>query len=59
MKAQEVKKRLQYQEVFLDTNTNLIPFIIDTAGNLGPEASKFIAIITTNILWILSLKKPL
>jgi hypothetical protein len=45
MKAQEVKKRLQYQDVFLDGNPNLIPFIIDTAGNLGPEASKFIAVL--------------
>ena len=45
MKAQEVKRRLQYQDVFLDGNPNLIPFIIDTAGNLGPEASKFITVL--------------
>ncbi len=45
MKAQEVKKRLQYYDVLLDCNPNLIPFIIDTAGNVGPEALKFIAVL--------------
>ena len=36
--------RHQYQEVLTD-NPNLIPFIIDTAGNLGPEAIKFINVL--------------
>ncbi len=45
MKAQEVNKRLQYQDVFLAESPNLIPFIIDTAGNLGPEALKFINVL--------------
>ncbi len=42
MKAQEVKKRLQYQDVFLADNPNLIPFIIDTTSNFGAEVLKFI-----------------
>ena len=41
----EVIKRLQYQDVFLAENPNLILFIIDTAGNLGPEALKFINVL--------------
>ena len=45
MKAQEVNKRNQYKDVFLDHDPNLIPFIIDTAGNLGPDALKFIQVL--------------
>jgi len=45
MKAQEVHKRQQYREVFLADDPNLIPFIIDTAGNLGPDALKFINVL--------------
>jgi hypothetical protein len=42
MKTLEVKKREQYRKVFLADNPYFIPFIIDTAGNLGPDALKFI-----------------
>ncbi len=61
MKAQEVKKDFQYQDVYLAENPNLIPFIIDTAGNLGLKLQNLLmscTTIETNKLWILSLKKP-
>ncbi len=45
MKAQEVNKRQQYQKVLLADNPYLIPFIIDTAVNLDPDALKFINVL--------------
>ena len=43
MSRQEDIKRSQYEDVFLSNHPNLIPFIIDTTGNLGPCAVKFLS----------------
>ena len=42
MVHQESHKRDQYKKVNLSNNPNLIPFILDTSGNFGPMALKFI-----------------
>ena len=38
----EKEKIKEYEQVKLQHNPNLIPFILDTSGNFGPEANEFI-----------------
>ena len=38
----EKEKIKEYEQVKLQYNPNLIPFILDTSGNFGPEAMEFI-----------------
>ena len=44
MLLMEKKKKAEYDGVLLSDNPDFIPFIVDTSGNLGPAAIKFISL---------------
>ncbi len=47
VKKAEAKKRHHYRTMFLEATADLVtPFIVDTYGQIGPAATKFLASIT-------------
>ena len=52
----EKEKIKEYEQVKLQHNPNLIPFILDTSGNFGPEAIEFIKKVSKHRISSLSQK---
>ena len=55
-KDQESAKRKQYTAVFLHDSDFLIPFIVDTIGNIGPSALAFVELFGHNSVRLLKKK---
>ena len=55
-KDQESAKRKQYTAVFFHDSDFLIPFIVDTIGNIGPSALAFVELLGHNSVRLLKKK---
>jgi hypothetical protein len=44
-KERELHKRNQYKDVLLNCSHDLIPFIMDTVGNIGKAAKDFLVVL--------------
>ena len=48
-KERELHKRNEYRDVLINSSTNLIPFIMDTVGNIGKAAKDFLVMLSREV----------